>query len=802
MRVSLNWVKRLLQVDELGVSPETLQDRLTMHLTEIDAVEAVGPQWPQVVVGEVLRCEQHPNADRLAVTEVAVGADAPIPVVCGAPNVAAGQRVAVALPGAELSIPGKDATQQQLTIKKGKLRGEASHGMICAEDELGLGDDHDGILVLETDAAPGTPLGAVLGGGDHVLVVDNHNINHRPDLWGQRGWAREIAAILGLPPPADADLSWRESGAGMSVRIDDPRCLCYRGALVGGVHNGPSPAWMRELLEAVDMRPLGLLVDVTNFVMAELGEPMHAFDRRRLHGERIVVRGARPEERLELLDGSELALDPDDLLITDDEQALALAGIMGGAASGVAADTDTIVLEAAVFERGAIRRARMRHGTATDSSSRFEKGLFPELTAAAINRSMELLRAECPDCVLRCSFADAASDGHETHGRRIVYPSADYARHIGVELSAERQHQHLRALGLRVDDDAVAIPWWRQKDLTEAIDLVEEVARLEGYAEIAAELPRMPIDAPQTDALRQAEHRLRRRLSGCGWDEIASYCLCSDDWAELLAWPRDERIRLVHPLSSTQTVLRMSLLPTLLESLGRNRRYLDELRCYELGKVYSRGRGHAPSTDEEAVLAGVCTAEESTSPFYAAREAAVQALAALGYPVELQALAHDDPELIEGRAAELRIGTQSYAQVGEVPAMLREHAGCQTRVGYFRIALERLLREHPVTRAVQHRPPSRFQLVTRDFTFVCPESLSFAELAQASRRAAGDLLRDVDLAQEIFRDAQQLGAEQKAVSVRLSLQSDERTLSDKELRKLEERVVKVVENTTPAKLRR
>ncbi|MBN8526364.1 MAG: phenylalanine--tRNA ligase subunit beta, partial [Planctomycetes bacterium] len=370
MRVSLTWIRRLLATD-LPVSDQELSDRLSVHTCEIEALHRTGPNLDKVVVGKVLTCDKHPGADRLRCTTVDAGGPQPLKIVCGAPNVAAGQTVAVATIGCSLTMPGKDGKPVSITIKEAKLRGELSQGMICAEDELGLGASHDGIMVLSDALKPGTPLATALGLGDAVLEVSNTAITHRADLWGQLGWARETAAILGLPAPAAPATAWSDDAQGFSARIADPGCWSYCGAVVEGVANAESPKWMRDLLEAAGCRPLGLLVDVTNFVMLELGEPMHAFDRRAFSGREVTARAARAGEKLATLDGRTHELVADDIVIADGERALALAGVIGGQASAVAADTTAIVLEAASFAPERVRRTRIRHGIATDSAARF-----------------------------------------------------------------------------------------------------------------------------------------------------------------------------------------------------------------------------------------------------------------------------------------------------------------------------------------------------------------------------------------------------------------------------------------------
>ncbi|MFW5845607.1 MAG: phenylalanine--tRNA ligase subunit beta [Planctomycetota bacterium] len=797
MRISLNWVKSLLDIEDFGVDTDELVRRLTLHLAEIQGVEEAGPLLDGVVVGRVLACEQHPDADRLSCCQVDIGADEPLPIVCGAPNVAAGQKVPVASVGSTLHMLDAQGKEQSLTIKKGKLRGQPSHGMICAEDELGLGTSHEGILVLDPELPVGAPLRQALGLGDTVLEIDNHNINHRPDLWGHLGWAREIAAILELPAPAAPDISWQDEPGDWSVRIDAPeRCFAYCGAVVSGVRQQPSPEWMRARLEACGLRARGLLVDVTNYVMLELGEPMHAFDRRQIAGTRIIVRPAGEGEAFTTLDGREHTLGADDLLIADDSRALALAGIMGGENSAVQDDSTQLVLEAASFQAGGIRRSRIRTGCASDSASRFEKGMYVELCPAAIARAIQLLRASCPELQVQARFHAGAIAGDE---RTIPLPAAACRRLLGITIPAERQQDLLRRIGCEISAELVHAPWWRRKDLEQTPDLVEEIGRLHGYHQVPAEPPRLPMQAPQPNPLRAAEHRLRQRLSACGWDEVQTYGFTSEEWAAALHWSEAGLIRLEHPLSAEQTVLRASLLPTLLDALRENRKHLSAAAIYEIGKIYGRGFGQGETVDERQLVAGAISDHDDSTPFYAARDAALALLAQLGFTASIEQPPTAPIWAQAGRCAQLRVGKQIVGLVAEISGEIRRHARLAEAAAAFQVELEQLLTQQPAPAPLQFQPVSRYQAVDREFTWICPEAQDYAGLAEASRQAAGSLCQGVELI-TIYR-GDPIPSGHKAVSLQVTLQASDHTLSEKELSKVQTRIIKVVQNKTGAHLR-
>jgi phenylalanyl-tRNA synthetase beta chain len=809
MRVSLSWIARLLHVPALPVTPQELQATLSLRLVEIEAgLLRQGPSLDGVVVGRVLTVEPHPNAERLRVTTVDVGAAAPLGIVCGAPNVAVGQAVAVATVGATVSIGGKP-----VEIKAAKLRGVPSAGMLCAEDELGLGAGHDGILVLPGNPAPGTPLATVLAVGDTVMVIENHGLTHRPDLWGHLGWAREIAAVLDLPAPPAPDVAWPAgpatdaAGTTWDAVLDDPGCTTYCGAVVEGLRDGPSPPWMRDLLEAAGVRPLSLLVDITNYVLMECGQPLHAFDRRFVTGGRLRVRAAAAGESLTTLDGRTLTLVPGDLVVADDTRALALAGVMGGQSSMVRADTTTIVLEGAVFRAERIRRTRQRTGLASDSSARFEKGLQGESAAAGINRALALILALCPDAKVTARFSAGALTGE---ARQIRHDAAAVARLTGLDIPFVAQQALLGRLGFAVealsgDSAVITVPWWRRKDVATQADLVEEIARHHGYERIVPAVPRLPAAAPAPLPLRRAEHRARRVLSAQGFDEVATYAFTNDGWLDLLAAPGQPAVvRLQHPMSSAQTVMRPSLIPTLAEAVGRNRRHLPRVSLYEVGKRYGVGVGAAgmdPAafSDEILLVAGMCAAAGDDAPVLAARDAALALGAGLGWPLALGAADLDHPGLSPTRTRALLHRGKPVGVVGELAPAVRLRADCPERVGYFAIELEALLKSAGLPPPVAFVPPSRFPRVEREFTWVCPETLDYGPIAEATRAAAGALAAGVELI-TIYR-GDPIPAGHKAVSLRLGLQSPDKTLDERDVTAASDRVIKAVTHRTGAVLR-
>jgi phenylalanyl-tRNA synthetase beta chain len=612
--------------------------------------------------------------------------------------------------------------------------------------------------------------------------------------------------LCGLQPPEALNTTWQSHGSGLDIALAAKACRSYCGAIITGVANTTALEWMQDHLRAIGAGVHGLLVDVTNYVMHELGQPLHAFDRRLLEAGVIRVEEAADQySSLTTLDGKEHALHSADLLITDGKKPLALAGVIGGQGSMVQDDTTAIVLESANFAAAGIRATRIRHGVTTDSAIRFEKTLPVEVSVAAANRAIELLLAACPDARVVCQ----ASAGTQADDERTVTFDAERMPALtGIALPAADQIRHLEELGCQVAGTTVTVPWWRRKDINLSIDLVEEIARRHGYDAIQGQVPRLPAAAPAVNRLRQAEHRCRRILSGLGWDEVATYAFQSDAWTDILEIG-EAAIRLQHPLAADQAVMRADPLATLLPAAGRNRRFLDSVLLYEIGKCYGTGYGLNDATaNERQLVTGVIshanqasTGEITNDPFFAARDAAVALIRGLGYAdLAVVASGANQPRLSPGRAAELHLGNTIVGWVSTTPSALVEASSINTGAAWFQIELERLVLHTPTPSPMHFKAVSRFQAVSRDFTFLIGDQHGFASVAEVIHNCSKDLVRSVDLAAEPYRGAG-IPAGQRALSFRVVLQADDRTLSEKELSKAHTRIIKTVEHRLGASLR-
>jgi phenylalanyl-tRNA synthetase beta chain len=706
----------------------------------------------------VLEAEKHPNADRLQLCVVDVGDGEPRQIVCGAWNFGAGATVAVALPGATLP--------SGLQLEQRKVRGEQSDGMILAEDEVGLGTDHTGIMVLANGIEPGTPLADVLPLTDTVIELETtHN---RPDLLAVYGIAREVAALFDLeltsPPGTDPQPAADEP---LDITIEDfEACPRYIGRLFREVTIAPSPVWLKARLIAAGMRPISNVVDITNYVMLALGNPLHAFDYTKLAGGRIVVRRAQPGEKLRTLDGFERELEPYDLMIADADRSVALAGIMGGEDSEIAEETTDILLEAANFEPYTIFRTSERLRLRTEGSNRWEKGVDPYLAEQAAKLATQLI-VELAGAKW-VGHADVHSDLPEPPVVRFRPDRADAV--IGIETPPDEQHAILRRLGFGVDGEQLAVPTWRARDVTREIDVVEEIARFR-LPDVPARLPKRQAMFGRLSKAQRVRRRIQDVLVGFGYTEAYTWSLVSED-------PAADAVRLQEPLSSEQAVLRTSLLEGLIASARRNVDVGNEdIALFELAHVYLPTGEQLP--EERWHVAGI------VEDGFAAAKGAVEGLyAALGVQPTFRP-ADDLPR--PGRGARTDEGWVLALRDPELPGAW----------GAFELDVDALVERVPETAVYEDvitYPPVR-----QDLAFTVSEAVTAGELVAAAEEAAGPELRDMR-AFDVYRGGQ-IEAGKKSIAFSVTFQSPERTLTDEDAAALRDRIAKGLNKRFGAELR-
>jgi phenylalanyl-tRNA synthetase beta chain len=806
VKISLRWLAR--HVDLAGLAPERIAEDLTVHTAEVEGLERFLPHLEAVVVGHVSARAKHPDADKLSVCTVDVGDGEPRQIVCGAPNVAAGQRVAVALPGVEL--PG------DFKIKKSKIRGVESAGMICSERELGLGEESDGIWVLPPEARVGEQVAGALGLSDWVIEVDNKSITHRPDLWGHRGIARELAAIHGRAlKPLELALPATGSGRLFPVALETSGCSRYVALAIDGVRARRSPDWLRALLLAAGQRPIDLLVDLSNFVMLDLGQPNHAFDRARIAAEGIVVRDARAGETLVTLDGVLRRLEPSDLLICAGAEPVALAGILGGEGSKVARETEQLLLEVACFEPARVRRTSQRLALRTDSSARFEKHLDPTLPMQAAAHFARLLKQIEP----AASFPAPPTDvGRWTDPARMIALDPARARALlGADIPDADIAAILTRLGFGVEakgtELAVRVPSARAtKDVTIAEDLVEEVGRMHRYGRIAERALVADIAPPRRDAVwerRMLVRAIEDRLAGgaCLREQI-SYSFLPDALVERLGEADLPHVTVQNAIDAGASRVRRSVLPSLLGLLEPNRRLADEVGLFEVGKGYlperANERGEPAEVHEVALALALPSAERRFDDTGLARVRAIllDLLRALGVEGAREAPLEGAPRWAHPvRGVCLRAGDQALGFACELEPSVRRALGLTgdvaSEVAAAVLSIDALLAAPRSPRKFEPLP--RFPGVKVDVAAAVQGSARAADVAAAIEKAAKGLARSVELF-DLYTGAN-VGAGRKSLAFHVLLQAKDRTLAEDDVQKFLQRVERELA-TLGAELRR
>ena len=796
MKVPMKWLKEYV---DIPMNAEDYASKMIMTGTAVEGVEKTGTQFDNVVVGEVITCVDHPNSDHLHVCMVNVGQEEPIQIVCGAPNVRAGMRVAAALDGAHL--PGG------VKIKKGKLRGEVSCGMLCSGPELDvpsglyphIGDA--GIIEIFEDVPAGTDVHEVFGLGDDI--VDFEILANRPDCLSVWGLARESSAVLKqhfvMP-----EIEVTETGKGtfddyarVIVR-DTETCPRYCARVITNVKIGPSPKWMREYLYGAGVRPINNIVDITNFVMLETGHPMHAFDLSRVKDQTIVVRRAYPGERLTTLDGKEHLLDESMLVIADNENATGLAGIMGGEESEIESDTASVLFECAAFERANNRVTARKLGVRTEASGRFEKGVCPATALEALERACMLVNMlECGDVV------PGVYDNYPNpkEGKTIEASVDRVCRLNGVQVSADDMEDILNRLYIDTelcgDTLTCEIPAFRQDMETEA-DIAEEVLRMYGYDHIPSTLMNGVTMAGKRSVNMAFNDRVKNALVGMGMFEILNYSFISPRWIENLGLSADDARRntvvLRNPLGEDTSVMRTTMVPSMLNTIANNlNRGNSEGKLFELSKTFQpTGVAGELPIEKYMLTIGLFGGDVD---FYSVKNAAMWLMQIFG--VVPQVAAGGDAYYHPGRKAILSADGVQLAQLGEIHPDVAERFGIESRVYIAEIDLEAL---RPMEKPLYGvKPLPKFPAVTRDIAVVVDETAGVGTMLDTIRASAGKTLESAKLF-DIYR-GDKLGRNKKSVAFALSFRAADRTLTDEEISGAMAKILKALENGFGAELR-
>ncbi len=780
-------------VDLKDIDPEELALRLTMSTAETEGVEKMNTHLDSVITAKILSMLPHPDADKLTVCELDTGSEK-LRVVCGAPNHKKGDIVALAPVGTKLG--------EEFEVKKAKIRGEESFGMLCSEKELGLSDDHSGIMILPESTQKGIPLASLYSEwSDTRIEIDNKSITHRPDLWSHLGFAREIGALYerDLKHPVDRDLAndFREEDS-LKVTITAPEAAPrYCGLVVKNIKIQESPDWLKARVTSIGMRPINNIVDITNFVMAELGEPMHAFDRKKLKGDEIVVRMAEDGEHLTTLDDQEHKLTPEDIVIADAGGAIALAGVMGGGDSEIDDDTGEIILEAANFNPVHIRRTAGRYNLRTEAAIRFEKALDPEICSDAIIRCYDLIKQLIPDAVSVTPIVDA----YPSPSKPVkVQTSTDFIRRkIGHPLEDEKITGILQSLDFAVENKNgkldIAVPGYRAtKDVSLPDDIVEEVGRIFGYDNVPPEAPMVPCEPPSRNEKRLFEREVKQVLvRDHRMFEVSNYSFVGDQVLDMLDINEDRELRLQNPLSQEQDRLRRSLVPNLVRNIITNQRYNDSFSIFELGRVYFKKDRKSPElAHEETRITGLFCQRKPVSPlFYNARVCVTDIIqqcnrTGISMVPATEGLA---PYMHPGRSMKVLLNNNEIGMIFELHPATRDNFEIKGEAAFFDLSLEALMEAPKDTGMFRELP--RFPEVPFEISVIA-DRMEYTETIRA-------LISSVDTHHvknvEVLSvySGKPIPEGKKSASMKVTFASDKKTLSPEEVESLQNRVIKKVE---------
>lgn len=824
MLISKNWLQKFVDIKDLD--SKEIAKALTLKTVEVEGIIESDNNFDNIVVGKIISVDSHPDADKLRVCQVDVG-DGKLEIVCGGSNLEVGMLVAVGKIGAKVKWHGEG---DLVELKKTKIRGVESSGMICAAEEIGLGEvfpkkDEKEILDLShMNAEVGTGLEELFASDDVIFEVDNKSLSNRPDLWGHYGMAREISAIFEkkLKEYKTEKIKPGKSG-GLSVKVEDQKlCPRYMGVVIHGINVQPSPKWLEDALMAVGMRPINNIVDITNYVMLELGQPMHAFDfdkltinpEKRVSGAgkeqevNIIVRKAHKNEKIKTLDDVERKLDENMLVIADNEKALAIAGVMGGESSEIDGDTNKIIFESANFLASSVRTTSTKLGLRTDSSARFEKSLDPNNAKLALEKAVELVLEICPGARVVSNVLDVAN--FIVDQGPIEVPLEFINEKIGGEVPEKEILRILERLGFEIKNKKgnlkITIPTWRAtRDISIKEDIVEEVLRIYGYENVVSTMPSASISSPESNELRALERKFKELLAyQFGYDEVYNYSFVSREWLEKLGEDTSKNLELDNPVAKDRPLVRRHLVDNMLVNVEENLHRFEEVKIFEVGKVYdvdNKGEREEMNSEnylpkQDTLLAMMYAKKGDNNPFVEVASNFVGVMYRLGLEADFKK-ASGSPFVHPGRYAEVYVKGVRVGQIGELNSALQEKIGVPYRVGMLEIDLDLvlpLLFESSSYQALPSYPSS-----DRDIAFTVGKEVEHQDIKKALEG-----LDPILVGAELFDvyEGNKVETGKKSMAYHLVYRSPEKTLAAEEVDRVHEKVVKTLEKKFGVEVRK
>lgn len=807
MRISYNWLKQFIKLDWKSEETAALLTDLGLEVEGVDKFESLKGGLEGVVVGHVLTCVQHPNADRLRITTVDLGDGTPVQIVCGAPNVAVGQKVPVATIGTTLYDKEGNAFQ----IKKGKIRGEDSHGMICAEDELGLGQGHDGIMVLAADLKPGTPASKVFNiETDEVFEIGL--TPNRADAMSHWGVARDLRAGLNqknvhteLITPSISNFKIDKRTLKMDVKVADSKLVPrYCGVTISGITVKPSPEWLQNRLKAIGITPKNNIVDVTNYVLHDLGQPLHAFDAAKIKGNKVIVQTVAAGTKFTTLDDVERTLHEEDIMICDENGPMCIAGVFGGKNSGVTESTSSIFLESAYFNPVSIRKTAKRHSLSTDASFRFERGIDPTIAEYALKRAALL--------ILQTAGGEVTSDIVDIYPKKqddhqVVLNFANVNRIIGQEIPKETIKKILASLDIKISSmsDAglgLVVPAYRV-DVTREVDVIEEILRVYGYNNISFT---QKLNASISNSSRTEDHKLQNIIAGTlvslGFNEMMANSLTTPDYVNLTeSLKEDHNVMMLNPLSNDLAAMRQSMLFSALEAVSFNiNRKRADLKLFEFGKTYHKVAG---SYNEKKHLTLTLTGNrqpeswayaQNPAGFFMFKGYVNIVLSRLGL-TQLSTQPINNDIFAEGIA--IAIGNNVVAEIGVVKKSVAKEFDIKQEVLFADFNWDAIIKA--VSGKVKYSEISKFPEVRRDLALLVDTAVSFENIYNTARQTEKSLLKDINLF-DVY-EGSNLPEGKKSYAVSFTLQDSAKTLTDEQIDKIMGKIRANLEKETGAVLR-
>jgi phenylalanyl-tRNA synthetase beta chain len=809
MRISYNWLKQFIKTDLQSNEIADILTDLGLEVEGVDTFESLKGGLQGVVVGHVITCEKHPDADKLKITTVDIGdGNTPLQIVCGAPNVAVGQKVPVATIGTKLY----DKEGNAFEIKKGKIRGQESLGMICAEDELGLGESHDGILILDASLSPGTPAARIFNiECDEVFEIGL--TPNRADAMSHMGVARDLRAGLlqrgttsELITPSVSNFKVEKRTLKIDIKVEDSKLVPrYCGVTISGVTVKPSPNWLQNRLKAIGLTPKNNIVDVTNYVLHELGQPLHAFDAAQIQGSKVIIKTLPTRTKFITLDDIERSLHEEDLVICDESGPLCLAGVFGGKTSGVTNETSTIFLESAYFNPVSVRKTAKRHTLSTDASFRFERGIDPSITEYALKRAALLIQ--------EVAGGEITSDIIDVYPKRIEDFSVfihfqKVNRIIGEEIKPETIKKILASLDIKVNSISDAglgllIPSYRV-DVTREIDVIEEILRVYGYnnVTIPGKLNATVSNSPRTEEYH-IQNTIADQLCGLGFNEMMANSLTTPDYIGLSQQlEAEQNVMMLNPLSNDLSAMRQSLLFSALEAVAfNNNRRRSDLKLFEFGKTYHKtAEGHLEEKHLTLTLTGNRSDEswikaQEKSDFFLIKGYVMAILSRLGIEQKTVAIPVVNDVFAEGLA--LAIGKEIIVEFGSIKKTVVKHFDIKQEVVYADFNWGKL--QKYISNKIKYTDIPKYPEVRRDFALLVDETIQFEQIFNLAKQTEKSVLKQVKLF-DVYQ-GKNLPEGKKSYAVSFILQDDTKTLTDSQIDKIMGKLQSQFESQLGASLR-